>query len=96
MVKYNATHQRVRAILKKQGLEVGHNYKGRIFDCFSGGLEVTKTYSGDVKVSYCNRTMGKDFDTKIAVKNLINAERVLKKFFKVEKDKNKLIVTNKN
>lgn len=54
------THQKIRAILKKEGFSVGHNYNsGRIsgLTLFSGGLEITKSPFDDYAVvSYCQRT----------------------------------------
>lgn len=54
------SHQKIRAILKKEGFTVGHNYNsGRIsgLGLFSGGLEVTKSSFDDYAVvMYCQQT----------------------------------------
>ena len=84
------THQKIRSVLKKAGLKVGHSYHGRVIDRFSGGLEV-KNYGlkeNVVQVSVGAYTFSRNY-VKDEIENKILLEKaaeVLQKLYVIEID----------
>ena len=80
------THQKIRHLLKKEGLKVGHSYSGKIVDRFSGGLEITKYWDEGVKVCYTPYTFSQDEerDKKKGDELLSKAKEILEKLFIIE------------